>query len=125
MQSCPCNATCFKKKSFFLLFLFLDISQTRFSQLCDFVVDRFPVNHLLELSGGQLIELHLEGERLLGHRLVRRVVVSTQVLVGQTLFDCNRKCGVILKFKPFLVSMKAKPDGAGFKTAEEVRGEIV
>ena len=48
------------------------------------------VNHLLQLARRQLIKLHLEGERLLGHRLVRGVVVSAQVLVSQSLLDWNQ-----------------------------------
>jgi len=40
-----------------------------------------------KIPGGQFVEFHLKGERLLGHGLVGGVVVGRQVLVGQRLFN--------------------------------------
>ncbi len=42
-------------------------------------------NHVPELLGGQVVEFHIESERLLGHRLVCWVVVRLQVRMRQRL----------------------------------------
>ena len=62
-------------------------SQARLGELRDLELDGLAVDHLLELPGRKLVELHLEGERLLGHGLIGGVVVRAQVLVGQGFFN--------------------------------------
>ena len=50
-------------------------------------VDCLLEDHALELLGGEVVQLHVEGEGLRGHGLVGGVVVGGEVGVGQGPLD--------------------------------------
>ena len=66
----------------------------RFLEELPLEVDGLLEDHALELLGREVVELHVEGEGLLGDRLVRGVVVGLHVGVGQGLVDRDALVGV-------------------------------